>query len=402
MSVRASIVAFAICAATACGVAVARADGPGPHCGNGRVEAWEGESCDDGNRVAFDACDNTCQPTTGIYLSQTEILSLPTYGAAWNALFEDANEPVLRPDLARQDDPVALTNVYTLARALVYVRTGLPRYRAEVVAILDAIVRDLRISDPPVPGEGTRYDGRALSLGRELGAYAIAADLVDLATFDPALDAQFRTVIRDLLTTYTHPGPQSLVECHERRPNNWGTHCGGARVAVAAYLGDRAELARAHDVLLGYLGDRSRHAGFDFDVDLSWQCDPARPVAINPFGCQVRGHPFGGVLPEEMRRSGRYAGAWPPPRQNYAWEALQGVLLQTLILERAGYPVWREQTFAIARAAVWLEYLAGYPADGDDAWQSWILNAFVGSPIFTAVEGTRPGKNLGYTDWTHQ
>ena len=29
----------------------------------------------------------------------------------------------------------------------------------------------------------------------------------------------------------------NLVECHEKRPNNWGNHCGASRAAVAAYLG---------------------------------------------------------------------------------------------------------------------------------------------------------------------
>jgi fibro-slime domain-containing protein len=33
----------------------------GPHCGDGVVQAAEGEQCDDGNREAADGCDNGCQ-----------------------------------------------------------------------------------------------------------------------------------------------------------------------------------------------------------------------------------------------------------------------------------------------------------------------------------------------------
>ncbi len=103
---------------------------------------------------------------------------------------------------------------------------------------------------------GGTYHGRALALGRELAAYVIAADLIDLKTFDPVLDSDFRATISDLLTTPTIDGPANLIECHEHRPNNWGTHCGASRVAVAAYLGDLAQLARVAQVFKGWLGDR--------------------------------------------------------------------------------------------------------------------------------------------------
>jgi len=33
----------------------------GPHCGDGLVQAAQGEQCDDGNREPGDGCDNGCQ-----------------------------------------------------------------------------------------------------------------------------------------------------------------------------------------------------------------------------------------------------------------------------------------------------------------------------------------------------
>src|SRR3989344_5887216 len=53
-----------------------------------------------------------------------------------------------------------------------------------------------------VVNSGT-YNGRALALGRELAAYVISADLIDLKNFDVALDTSFRAKIRSLLTTPT-------------------------------------------------------------------------------------------------------------------------------------------------------------------------------------------------------
>ena len=109
-----------------------------------------------------------------------------------------------------------------------------------------------------------------LALGRELLAYVIAADLVKLpADLDPAFRSWLDAVRREDLDGRT------LVSTHEDRPNNWGTHAGASRIAVALYLGDRADLERAARVFRGWLGDRTSYASFRFG-DLSWQADPTR------------------------------------------------------------------------------------------------------------------------------
>src|SRR5690606_4402054 len=152
-----------------------------------------------------------------------------------------------------------------------------------------------------------QYNGRALSLGRELAAYVIAADLIGLRSVNSSLDQQFRARLTELRTTPTTSGPGSLVECHELRPNNWGTMCGASRVAIAAYLGDRAELDRSATVLRGYLGDRGAYAGFKYG-ELTWQCDASRPVGINPKGCTKSGLSLDGVMPDDQRRGGSFSG----------------------------------------------------------------------------------------------
>lgn len=317
----------------------------------------------------------------GIWLSQQELAALATNGPAWHGLISAAAEDCRAPDLSNQNDP---TNTCVLAKALVEARTGSPRYRREVSAAIASLVH------------GGSYEGRALALGRELAAYVIAADLIDLKTHDSRLDQLFRSKIRGLLTTPTSGGPATLTECQERRPNNWGTHCGASRAAVAAYLGDRIELARVARVFKGFLGDRQSYAGFSYG-DLSWQCDPAHPVGINP-NCLRGGHSLSGVLPDDQRRRGPYS--WPPAKENYVYEALQGALVQAVVLQRSGYDVFNWQDKALLRAFVWLQTQASYPASGDDTWQIHLINHYYHTN-FPAPSPSRPGKNMGWTDWTH-
>jgi hypothetical protein len=266
-----------------------------------------------------------------------------------------------------------------MAKALVYARTGEARYRNEVIDACMAAI-------------GTESGGRTLALGRELIAYVIAADLVGL----PAdKDATFRTWLRQTLSE-TLDG-RTLVSTHEDRPNNWGTHAGASRAAVAAYLGDRAELDRAARVFHGWLGDRASYSGFEYG-ELDWQSNPSAPVGINPKGATKDGHSIDGVLPDDQRRGGGFT--WPPPAENYVYEALQGALAQAVIFSRAGYDVWNWEDKALLRAFQWLHDQADFSASGDDTWQPHVVNHYYGTN-FPAPTPAAPGKNVGWTDWTH-
>lgn len=325
--------------------------------------------------------------SSGIWISKDRLMQLPTSGSAWSNVKSEADKSAGTPELSNQDDR---TNVTIMAKALVFARTGQTNYRDDVVSALSYIANS-----------GT-YSGRALALGRELAAYVIAADLIDLRNYDPSLDGQFRAKINQLLTTYTDGGPSSLVECHENRPNNWGTHCGGSRAAVAAYLGNTSELARTAQVFKGWLGDRSSYAGFNYG-DLGWQCDSSRPVGINPQGCTKQGHNVDGVLPDDQRRGGGFQ--WPPPKENYVWGGLEGAHMQAVILYNQGYDVWNWENQAMLRAMQWLHtpHFSGgssYPAEGDDTWQPHLTNYYYGTN-FPAPVPSNPGKNTAWTDWTH-
>ena len=317
-------------------------------------------------------------PGSGILVSAAEISRLPTSGAAWTALKARADSTIGAPTISNQDDD---TDQVVLARALVYARTGVASYRSSVVAALHSAL-------------GTESGGRTLALGRNLPAYVIAADLISLKTADPTFDAgAFRPWLRSLLSKPLDG--RTLVSTHEDRPNNWGTHAGAARAAIAAYLGDSAEMARTAQVFRGYLGDRAAYAGFTYG-DLSWQCDPSKPVGINPTGCTKNGIEIGGSLPEEMRRGGAFA--WPPAFTGYAWEGLQGAVLQAELLRVAGYDAWNWSDKALLRAVRFLYGRVGWVAEGDDTWQPWLIDRRYGT-AYRGAPPARTGKNFGYTDW---
>lgn len=321
----------------------------------------------------------TVAASNSTLMSQTQLQALPTSGAAWSAMKSQADKPLGSPNISDQNEN---TDIYTLAAGLVYARTGVEAYRTKAIAAIKAAV-------------GTEVGGRTLALGRNLPGYILAADLVDLPGVEPAFnEGTFKPWLRSLLSE-TLDG-LTLRSTHELRPNNWGTHAGASRVAIALYLGDKAELARAATVFHGWLGDRSAYAGFKYG-DLSWQCDAAKPVAIDPVGCVKSGHDIGGALPEEMRRGGTFT--WPPAPTGYAWEGMQGAVLQAELLQRAGYDAWGWEDKALLRATQFL-YGIGWPADSNDEWQAWLIDARYGTSYRTAAPANT-GKNFGWTDWLY-
>jgi hypothetical protein len=321
---------------------------------------------------AFDAL-----PADYIWIDRERLQQLPTEGPAWQALRKVASSPVSVPDLADQDDA---TDVAILAKALVYAKTSEAHLRQTVIQACMAAI-------------GSQRGGRALALAKGLIAYPLAADLVGLP---PDADRRFRAWLQRMLS-YQYPSGKTLRSTHEHRPNNWGTYAGASRLAIAAYLGDRAEFERAARVFKGWLGDRSAYSAFEYK-DGSWQAMPSQPVGINPAGARRQGHSIDGVLPDDQRRGGAFQ--WPPPRVNYVYSALQGATAQAILLQRAGYRVWQWEDAALRRAFEWLHDEADYPAAGDDTWQPHVINYHYGTG-FPAPVPTEPGKNVGWTGWTH-
>lgn len=313
-----------------------------------------------------------------MWVSPASIQQLPMQGAAWLSLKNYADKPITPPNLSNQDD---MTNVYIFAKALVYQRTKIEEYRQQVIDACMAAI-------------DTENGGRTLALGRELIAYVIAAQLVGLP---PAQDAIFRDWLNNV--RYEDLQGRTLISTHEQRPNNWGTHAGASRIAVALYLGDMEDLEEAARIFQGWLGDRNAYAGFKYTNPEWWQANPKRPVGINPKKSKRSGYSIDGVLPEEQRRAGDFS--WPPPKENYVYEGLQGALATAVLLHNSGYDVWNWSDKALLRAFKWLHNVAYFPAEGDDTWQPHIINYYYRTH-FPAPIPSKPGKNVGWTDWTHQ
>jgi hypothetical protein len=304
-------------------------------------------------------------------------------GDAWNRLKATADGDLGPATIA---DYTANHDVKTLAVALVYARTRDIHYRQKAV---DAIMQVI----------GTEEGGLLLMLARNLVCYVIAADLIDLQSFNPSQDAQFRSWISTV--RYTQFADGTLINNHELRANNRGTMAGASRAAIAVYLGEATELARTAQVFQGWVGDRAAYAGFRYIHDLSWQADASQPVAVNQPSAVKNGFSIDGALPEEMRRG--CAFQMPPCPTVYAWGGLQGALVQAMILSRQGYDVWNWQEQALLRAVEFLYALdqqyGGWWATGDDTWIPWLVNFVYGTSFPTSP--AKIGKNMGWTDWMY-
>lgn len=314
-----------------------------------------------------------------ILVSRARLVALPTSGAAWSNMKAAADGNLGSPDLGNMDQD---NNVRVLAASLVFARTGDPAYRQKVLDQLKAAIGS----------EG----GSALALAREAGAYALAADFIVLRELDPQFDANvFRPWLRSLLTVSIEG--RSLQSTHEERANNWGTHAGASRAAIAAYLGDGAEMARVAQVFRGWVGERSSYAGFSYG-ELDWQANPSAPVGINPVGASINGINVDGALPEEMRRGGGLQ--WPPAGTDYPWGALEGATLQAEILHRHGYDAYGWGSNALLRSVRFLFETVGWRPAGNDQWVFWVIDYRYGTG-YRAAAPIAPGKNFGWSDWLY-
>lgn len=323
------------------------------------------------------------------WIDQETIAELPTSGPAWDALDRDAQ--AFMPGAVDLSDQDAAGDVELMALALRWARL-------REAKDLERVRSGLALS------VGTERGGRALALARNLQALAIAADIVGHKERD--FLAWVRAALRETLDGRT------VISTHEDRPNNWGTHAGAARMLADAYLArngsadQQAEAikdgVRAAEVFRGWLGDRTVYHAFSFG-DLWWQSDAKFPRGINPRGAAISGHSVDGVLPDDQRRAGVFG--WPPPRENYVWEALQGAVVQAHVAARMGLDSWAWSDSALLRALTWLHREANYPASGDDKWiphlVNWAYRLTGSATAFPAAVPTRPGKGVGYTDWTH-
>ena len=330
-------------------------------------------------------------PGDYILMSKDALMALPTKGPAWENLVAIANDPLGAPDLTDQDNRVG---VMTLASALVYARTGDDTYRERARSQIMAVI-------------GTEQQGAPnsiLSLGRQLGAYVLAADFIKLSGAD---DATFRPWLDGIRTRELggHGRWTALIATHEDAPQNWGSFAGASRIAASLYLNDTADVARAAQVLRGFLGDRSAYSGFQGPEGArSWSCDPVKFIPING-ACSADGIDLDGAIVRDIDRGGNLK--WPPGRAGigYTLESLQALTLQAELLTVNGYGdawSWSDQALKRAAGIVTRSGQAGgltWNRSEVSYYVPWILNARYGLDLPTRPAGF--GRVFGYTDWLY-
>jgi hypothetical protein len=342
-------------------------------------------------------------PTEGaMWISQTELLNLPTSGDAWDRMSLTAYGDWGRANLKDRGNKHAID---TLAGALVYGRTADPSLRSRV---RDEILAAKRTLDEAA--EWQRESG-VLSASRQIGAYVIAADLIDLKDFDASADAEFRSWLTTLRTTDigTHGRWKTITFTCENATSNWGTFACATRIAASIYLGDTADVDRSAAVLRAYFGERSLYPAdapgengyFEHTAGYqsSWACAEDQWTGINP-ACDRFGVDIGGVLVEDASRG----GACCVLRGNgimYSWEALQGLVVSTELLYRTGrygdpYS-WSDQ--ALKRSLDFMQK-SGWEITSPATYVPWIANARYGTSY--PAPSTSDGRIMSWGDWLYQ
>jgi hypothetical protein len=346
-------------------------------------------------------------PRSGIWIDPSEIARLPTSGKPWDAVLRLAQGSLGTADVSDQDSS---HDVKTLAAALACARLDDAALCAKArAAVVSAI--------------GTESGGRWLAVGRNLTAYVIAADVLELrADGDPSSDgSRVEAWIAQFLTRtlqHNNDANQQLPLAPFASGSNASAQEGAAYAAVAAYLKDATALARAWDAFRTYACEPgapdNENIILSKGVAYGWAHDDVHPCAVNPLGTKKKvpsGRPgagsvrrIDGAVINDMRRGGEYA--WPPGYTPYPWVGLEGFVPAALLLHRAGYPAFTVADRAVLRTYEYLWFLREETGeiewfDGSRADETThLVNVAYGTsfPTQSAVGG---GRTVGFTDWTH-
>ena len=367
-------------------------DAPGPS----RVEA-AGDLDADVSKPEGERAD-------GVWVDPVQLMQRPTSGIAWERMLADAGRDHGRANIADQDSN---HDVYTLAAAFVCVRAGQHCEKARQ-GVLDAI--------------GTESGARWLAAGRNLGAYVIAADVLNMRA-DGVPDSD-GTRVHEWIESWLG---KELLENHSSElraiqpfhaGNNAAVQEGFAYVAVAAYLREGVALDRAWNAFRTFVCDAGApdHERIDLEPAVldGWTHDVRRPCAVNPTGAR-KTVPLGlggaggtysvdGALVGDMRRGGVFQ--WRPAFTSLPWVGLEGLVPAAVVLDRAGYPAFEVADRAILRAHEYLWLLRS--TTGDPRWFDGtrareivhLVNAYYRTS-YPVNDVTGGGRTVGYTAWTH-
>jgi Alginate lyase/Fibronectin type III domain len=291
-----------------------------------------------------------------ILYTAREIADMPTSGPEWTALVSAATRDI--SGWTKMNYNGSDHDTFTLAKAVYYAKTGNDATRMDVRNQIETAMGTENL--PSVQGD------RHLNIARNAFGYVVAAQLINLPALDPALDSRFRTWIKSLRDEGATTDGEGLIATQIRRPNNHGTSAAASRAAVDAYLDDATDMAKAAQVLKGWMGDLQAYNGFSWTTSSpwgSWMVDSTagNRQAIQPVGATklISGasRNIDGAQPTEMSRAG--TASWPPAYTGYAAGATEGAHLAVRVMMLNGHPdIHLEQSSALRRAVDFLRRLA--------------------------------------------
>ena len=323
------------------------------------------------------------RPGPGLWISPAELAWLPLEGSAWRAVLAVAEGDLGTANVADQD---STHDGNTLACALAAARTGRADLRRKATGALSSAI-------------GTEAGARWLAIGRNLGAYVIAADVLGIRS-GPIYEWLGGFLTRTLRANNTD---EQVLVGNWSSGSNASAQTGFVTAALSVYTKDFARLATFWDGYRRYCGDRTSPVKQTSNSD-AWQFVPSDPVAIQDKGAVKQGCRLDGAIGNDMSRGGD--DVCSPGWTLYPWVGLEGVVPAALVFARAGYPAWEIADEAIRRAHDYLWFLrqtTGNPDwfDGRRANECvYLVNRAYGMrfPCSLPVDG---GRTFGFSDWTH-
>jgi hypothetical protein len=361
-----------------------------------------------------------------LLITKADLLARPTSGTAWSFLLARADEAVgITLDAAAPESPwlpnYKVVAPKYLAAALVYASAwggDKSRYRSAVEAALRHIIG----SEEEASSDGTSTRDALLATCRQLSAWMLAADLIEMddgltgsraGWTGTTLAAWLGTILTKKIGTSGRW--TEITTTQENSASNWGAHCGAARVAVSRYRDDVSDVNRAALVFRGALGDSSAYpayppgnipnAGDGFQTtaafDSSWACNYTATIGgwrpINDGSC---GAGYDGAVVEDISRSAGAYPTWDSTGISYAYETIAAHHLTAILLHRAGLAAFDWSDQALRRSLAWLDGQGQHPSTKNWSVErhiSWITNYFYGTSFST--QPALYGRSLGFTDW---
>jgi hypothetical protein len=323
------------------------------------------------------------RPRLGLWISQTELRALPTKGPAWDTILEAAEGDLGTADVADQDSE---HDGKTLACALAAARTGRADLMTKATNALSSAI-------------GTEAGARWLAIGRNLGGYVIAADVLGIHS-GPVYDWLAGFLTRTLRANNTD---EQVQVANWPSGSNSPAQVGFVTAALCVYTKDFAHLATFWDGYRRYCGDRTSPVKQTSNSE-AWQFISSDPVGIQDKGAVKHGCRLDGAIGNDMSRGGD--DVCSPAWTLYPWVGLEGAVPAALVFARAGYPAWEIADEAIRRALDYLWFLRQRTGNADwfDGERSnecvYLVNRAYGTnfPCSGPVAG---GRTFGFSDWTH-